>query len=99
MPWPPPGNLPDPGIETMSLCSPALAGGFFTTSPTWTECRKKLEAVVTGRRGGYGDAVVLQAAGWVWGAGGPHVTLGMLSDSEHLCSAQGKKEESQEGLV
>ena len=24
--------LPDPGIEPMSLASPALAGGFFTTS-------------------------------------------------------------------
>ena len=28
----PPGNLPDPGIEPVSLTSPALAGGFFTTS-------------------------------------------------------------------
>ena len=26
------GNLPDPGIEPMSLVSPALAGGFFTLS-------------------------------------------------------------------
>ena len=30
-PCPPPGDLPDPGIEPMSLRSPALAGGFFTT--------------------------------------------------------------------
>ena len=29
------GNLPDPGIEPMSLVSPALAGGFFTSSATW----------------------------------------------------------------
>ena len=29
----PPGDLPDPGIEPMSLVSPALAGGFFTTEP------------------------------------------------------------------
>ena len=35
LPCPPPGNLPDPGIEFMSLMSPALAGGFFTTSTTW----------------------------------------------------------------
>ena len=27
---PPPGDLPDPGIEPMSLMSPALADGFFT---------------------------------------------------------------------
>ena len=32
---PPPGDLPDPGIELMSLTSPAMAGGFFTTSATW----------------------------------------------------------------
>ena len=31
-PCPPPGDLPDPGIELMFLMSPALAGGFFTTS-------------------------------------------------------------------
>ena len=31
---PPPGNLPDPGIELMSLMPPALASGFFTTSTT-----------------------------------------------------------------
>ena len=29
------GDLPNPGIEAMSLASPALAGGFFTTSTTW----------------------------------------------------------------
>ena len=32
---PPSGDLPDPGIEPVSLRSPALAGGFFTTSATW----------------------------------------------------------------
>ena len=29
------GDLPDPGIKPASLMSPALAGGFFTTSTTW----------------------------------------------------------------
>ena len=29
LPCPPPGDLPDPGIEPMSLMSPALADGFF----------------------------------------------------------------------
>ena len=33
LPFPPPGNLPDPGIGPASLVSPALAGGFFTTEP------------------------------------------------------------------
>ena len=31
LPFPPPGNLPDPGIEPASLTSPTGAGGFFTT--------------------------------------------------------------------
>ena len=35
LPSPPPGDLPDPGIKPMSLISPALADGFFTTSTTW----------------------------------------------------------------
>ena len=35
LPCPPPGDLPDPGTEPVSLLSPALAGGFFTTSTTW----------------------------------------------------------------
>ena len=34
LPCPPPGDLPDTGIELISLVSPALAGGFFTTSAT-----------------------------------------------------------------
>ena len=35
LPCPPPGDLPDPGIEPASLMSPALAGRFFTTIATW----------------------------------------------------------------
>ena len=35
LPFPPPGNLPDPGIEPASLMSPALAGRFFTANVTW----------------------------------------------------------------
>ena len=31
LPCPPPGELPDPGIEPTSLMSPALAGEFFTS--------------------------------------------------------------------
>ena len=34
LPCSPPGDLPDPGIEPVSLTSPALAGEFFTTSAT-----------------------------------------------------------------
>ena len=35
LPFPPLGDLPDPGIEPTSFASPALADGFFTTSATW----------------------------------------------------------------
>ena len=35
LPSPPPGDLPNPGIEPTSLMSPALASGLFTSSATW----------------------------------------------------------------
>ena len=34
-PLPSPGDLPDPGIESLSPPSPELAGRFFSTSATW----------------------------------------------------------------
>ena len=33
LPFPPPGYLPDPGIEPVSPVSPALVGGFLTHVP------------------------------------------------------------------
>ena len=52
LPCPPPGALPDPGIEPASHTSPELAGGFFTTSATWealtlAESLSKLSRVQT----------------------------------------------------
>ena len=35
LPFPTPGDLPNPEIEPASLKSPALAGGFFTNNATW----------------------------------------------------------------
>ena len=35
LPFPIPGDPPDPGIELASLEFPALADRFFTTSATW----------------------------------------------------------------
>ena len=35
LPFPPPGDLPDPGMEPESLRSPALASRFLTTSTSW----------------------------------------------------------------
>ena len=38
LPYPPPEDLPDSGIKPVSLTSPALAAGFFTTGSTWELC-------------------------------------------------------------
>ena len=38
---PSPGDLSNPGIESVSLKSLALAGGFFTTSTTWEAHKSK----------------------------------------------------------
>ena len=43
LPFPSPGDLPDPGIEPMSPASPAVAGRCFITAPKWDKA--KLEGV------------------------------------------------------
>ena len=35
VPYPPPGDLPNPGIKSTSLTPPALAGRFCATSTAW----------------------------------------------------------------
>ena len=35
LPCTPPGDFPNPETEPVSFTSPALAGGFFTTSTAW----------------------------------------------------------------
>ena len=49
---PPPGDLPNPGIEPMSVVSPALVGEFFITSATWEahyyDLLKKMNSTVLG---------------------------------------------------
>ena len=40
---PPAGDLPNPGIKFMSLVSPALAGGFFTTTTIWEAHRHSIQ--------------------------------------------------------
>ena len=35
LPFPTPGDLPDPGVESESLMSAVLAGNFLTTAPPW----------------------------------------------------------------
>ena len=46
LPCPPPGDLPDPGIELVSLMSPALGGGFFATSATWEAQENGTDALI-----------------------------------------------------
>ena len=46
LPCPPPGDLPDPGIEPASVLSPSLARGFFSTSATW-EAHSKISPAKT----------------------------------------------------
>jgi len=38
LPFPPPGDLPGPGIKPVTLSSPALASRFFTTTPPGKPC-------------------------------------------------------------
>ena len=40
LPFPPPGDLPNPGIELKSPAAPALMGGFFTTESPGKPCFK-----------------------------------------------------------
>ena len=47
LPCPPPGDLPDAGMETELLMSPAWAGGLFTTSfTTWAS---QVDFIVLGK--------------------------------------------------
>jgi len=45
LPFPPPGDLPYPEIEPMSLASAALAGRFFTTGPPGKSIQVMVEKV------------------------------------------------------
>ena len=48
LPFPTPGDLPDPGIEPTCVTSPALVGCLFTTSATW-EAPTKLDSILKSR--------------------------------------------------
>ena len=57
LPFPSPGELPDPEIEPTSLASPALAGGFFTAEPSgkphseYSLAHKRHQKVLIGGKG------------------------------------------------
>ena len=46
LPFPPPGDLPNPGIQPAYLMSPALAAGLFTTSVIWEAHRFHIYALI-----------------------------------------------------
>ena len=48
VPYPSPGDPPNQRVEPMSLMSPALAAGFFTTSATWEVPFKQAAADAAG---------------------------------------------------
>ena len=45
LPCPPPGDLPNPGMESTSLTFPALTGRFFTSSATWQAQKPTSEVI------------------------------------------------------
>ena len=53
LPFPSPGDCPDPGMEPVSLASSALAGGFFTTGTTWEHYRWQVRCML--RSGRFSD--------------------------------------------
>ena len=62
LPLPPPGDLPNTGIEFTSSVAPELAGGFFTTCATWEACnvilfsqKKEQSNAICSNMGGPGD--------------------------------------------
>ena len=48
LPFPPPGNPPDPGIKPALPASPVLAGGFLTTEPRGKPQGSPISQVLTG---------------------------------------------------
>ena len=48
LPFPPPRDLPDPEIKPVFYMSPALTGGFFTTSTTSSRARDQTPAPCVG---------------------------------------------------
>ena len=81
LPCPSPGDLPNPGVEPTSIESPALAGGFFTTSTTW-ESESRGCSIVSNS---------LQPNGLYspWDSPGQNTGVGSLSLLQGIFSTQG----------
>ena len=46
LPFPSPGNLPDPGMKSTFLKFPALADGFFITSATYLIVKNRFNSIL-----------------------------------------------------
>ena len=91
LPSPPPGDLPDPGTEPMSLKSTALAGVLFTTIPTWKALIKytqsQKQGILTSQL--FPSRTVVQLLSRVWlftTCGLHHARLPCPSQSSQVCS-------------
>ena len=73
-----PGNLPHPGIDSLLPVSPALAGGFFTTSTTWDAGRSAANKAIESAQ-----KVDLRYWQWRWvGVHGSKSTEWMMETGE-----------------
>ena len=91
LPYPPPGDLPHPGVEPVSLISPTLAGRFFTAlaiwkAPVWGDHKGIIPpfCFVLQLWTGFEIFIETQNARWPWDsgeAGFPHVCGGFSSNS------------------
>ena len=84
LPFPSPGDLPDPGIESGDQISPALAGRFFTTSITiisdW-DCPKQeiFKLIIKNKKNsGFSYNVDANVAMVLVGGGSEETSLGFL---------------------
>ena len=87
LPFPPPGVLPDPGIEAASLVSPALAGRFFTTEPPGkplgpSESESESRSVMS-------DSLQLRELYSPWTSPGQNTEVGSLSLLQWIFPTQG----------
>ena len=64
LPFPTPGDLPNPWIKPGSLASPELAGGFFTTSAEIVYLRLGLEPTWLGLKPSQNPFWDLNPLGW-----------------------------------
>ena len=97
LPFPPPRDVPKPGIKPASLMSPALAGKFFSTSATWeasldTPCLSKCKR--QGKKLGLSSLLQLIAHSYSFGFLRKPILLGWPKFtwvfSQHLMKHQNK---------